>query len=92
MVYAQPRTHPRKWDSQTSLGFWDQNGWSNLSLTTRSSDSPKKKKKKKKPKTCPMVEFAILTDHRVKLKESEKRDKCLNLARELKIYGAWKWQ
>ena len=30
------------------------------------------------------MDFAILVDHRIKLKESEKKDKYLNLARELK--------
>ena len=30
------------------------------------------------------MDFAILADHRVKLKESEKRDNYLDLARELK--------
>ena len=30
------------------------------------------------------MEFAVPADHRVKLKKSEKRDKCLDLARELK--------
>ena len=29
--------------------------------------------------------------HRVKLKESEKRDKNFDLARELKKYETWKW-
>ena len=31
-----------------------------------------------------MIEFAILADHRVKMKESKKIDKYLDLARELK--------
>ena len=31
-----------------------------------------------------MVDFAVPADHRVKIKESKKRDKYLNLARELK--------
>ena len=31
-----------------------------------------------------MVDFAVPTDHRIKLKECEKRDKYLDLARELK--------
>ena len=31
-----------------------------------------------------MVDFAVPVDHRVKLKESEKRDKYLYLARDLK--------
>ena len=44
----------------------------------------KKKKKKKKKRTCRIVDFAVPADHRVKLKESEKRDEYLDLARELK--------
>ena len=31
------------------------------------------------------MDFAILADHRVKIKENKKRDKYLDLARELKI-------
>ena len=62
---------------QNYLGFWDTNGTSNLGQTTWPSESPQKKK------TCWIVDFVILADHRVKLKESEKRDK-LDLARELK--------
>ena len=38
----------------------------------------------KKKKTCPIVEFAVPADHRVKLKENENKDRHLNLARELK--------
>ena len=37
-----------------------------------------------KRETCHHVDFTILADHRVKIKESEKKDKYLNLARELK--------
>ena len=44
----------------------------------------KKKRKKKKKRTCKIVDFAVLADHRIKLKESSKKDKYLNLARELK--------
>ena len=40
---------------------------------------------KQKEKTCPIVVCPILTDHRVKVKVNEKRDKYLDLARELKI-------
>ena len=35
-------------------------------------------------KICKIVDFAVPADHRIKLKECEKRDKDLNLARELK--------
>ena len=68
--------HPGKWDAQNSLGFWDTNGSLNRCQTTRPSGS------KKKPSR--IVNFAVLANHRVKLKESEKRNKYLDLARELK--------
>ena len=43
--------------------------------------------KKRKKRTCRIVGFAVPADHTIKLKESEKRDKYLDLARELKNYG-----
>ena len=39
--------------------------------------------KKKKKKICKIVDFAVPADHRIKLKECEKKDKYLDLAREL---------
>ena len=42
------------------------------------------KKKKKEKKTCKIVDFAVPADHRIKLKECEKEDKYLDLAREFK--------
>ena len=33
---------------------------------------------------CKIVDFAVPADHRIKLKECEKKDKYLDLARELK--------
>ena len=38
----------------------------------------------KKKKTCRIVDFAILADQRMKIKENKKKDKYLDLARELK--------
>ena len=38
----------------------------------------------KKKKICKIVNFAVPEDHRIKLRECEKRDKYLDLARELK--------
>ena len=38
----------------------------------------------KKKKICKVVNFAVPADHSIKLKESVKRDKYLDLARELK--------
>ena len=37
-----------------------------------------------KKKTCKIVDLAVPADHRIKLKECEKKDKYLDLARELK--------
>ena len=90
MVYVQPKIHPGDRDAQNSLGFWNTNGTSNLGQTTKPSDSKKKKKKRKKEKkkketwTGRIVDFVVSTDHWGKLKESEKKDKYLDLARELK--------
>ena len=38
----------------------------------------------KKERTCRIVDFAVLADHRVKLKECKKKDKYLELPRESK--------
>ena len=37
----------------------------------------------KKKRICKIVDFAVPADHKIKLKESEKKDKYLDLAREL---------
>ncbi len=39
---------------------------------------------KKRKRICKIADFAVPADHRINLKESEKKDKYLNLARELK--------
>ena len=38
----------------------------------------------KKMRICKIVDFGVRADHRINLKECEKKDKNLNLARELK--------
>ena len=43
----------------------------------------KKKKKRKKKRTCRIVDFAFPVDNRIKLKESKKWDKYLDLDREM---------
>ena len=40
--------------------------------------------KKKRERMCKFMDFAVPADHRIKLKECEKKDKYLDLARELK--------
>ena len=67
-------------DAQTSQGFWDIYESPNLGLTNRPyhfQPPPQKKNKR----TRRIVDFA---DHKVKLKETEKKDKYLDLPRELK--------
>ena len=44
----------------------------------------KRKKKKRKKRTRQIVDYVALPDHRMKLKESEKWNKYLDLSRELK--------
>ena len=78
MVYSQPSTCPRKWHTQTPMGLWRTNGSLNLSQKTRPYINHEKKR------ICKIVNFAVLADHRIKLNESEKKDKYLDLARELK--------
>ena len=60
----------------------------------RPSDSQPKKKKKKKErkKAYRTMDFAVPDNHKVKLKESEKRDNYLDLAIGLKTYVTLNWQ
>ena len=78
MVYAQPRICLRKWDAQNSLDFRIQ---MDHLISARRPDLLIINKEKR---ASWIVDFAVLADHRVKLKESKKRDKYLDLAWELK--------
>ena len=74
-------------DTQTPMGLWHTNGSPNLGQRTRPYNNQQKKR------ICKIVDFAVPADHRIKLKECEKKNKYFNLARELKKnYGTWKWQ
>ena len=66
-----------------SLGFWNAKTSSNLSEKTRLRDESKKKKNDKRDFSV-IVDF-VPVDHRLKVKESGKKD--LDLARELRNYG-----
>ena len=48
------------------------------------STKTKTKTKKKNMRICKIFDLAVLADHKIKLKECEKKDKYLNLAEELK--------
>ena len=53
-------------------------------ISSRRSDLVIVEKKKKKKRNMPNSGLAVQVDHWVKLKEGEKRDKYLAIARELK--------
>ena len=61
------------------MGLWHTNGSPNLGQKTRPNNPPHQKKE-----YCKIVNFAIPADRRIKLKECEKKDKYLDLARVLK--------
>ena len=60
------------------MGLWHTHGSPNLGQKTRPYNYQQKKR------TCKIVDFAVPADQRIKLKECEKTDKYLDLARELK--------
>ena len=72
------RICPGEWHAYTPMGFWHTNGSPNLCQMTRPYNNNKRKKR-----TCWIVDFALLTDHWVKLIESEKKDKYLDLGKEM---------
>ena len=60
------------------MGLWHTHWSPNLGQKTRPYNNQKKKKI-----ICKTVDFAVPADHRIKLKECEKKDKYLDLARKL---------
>ena len=67
----EKETHKLRWDFEIQTDHL---------ISTRRPDLVIVRKKR----SCPIVNFAVLADYRVKLKESENKDKYLDLARELK--------
>ena len=80
MVYATSNINPGEWDTPAPMEFLYTNGSPNLRQPTR----PYNNQKGKKERTCKIVDFIVPSDRWVKLKENEKKDKYLDLARELK--------
>ena len=75
-------------ENDTDRLLWDCDIKTAHVITARQPDliiiNSNKKKKKKRKTTCKIVNFVAPADYRVKLKEREKNDKYLNLARVLK--------
>ena len=69
-------------ENATHKLLWDFNIQTDHLIPARRPDSLIIKRKKKR--TCKIVDFAVPADHRIKLKKCEKKDKYLDLARELK--------
>ena len=86
MVFVHPRICPIEWDTQTFLGFWDTNGSPNLNQMTR----PYYNKQKKE--NLPNCRLCCPSLPRRKLKENEKTDKYLDLARKLKKKNCVTWK
>ena len=79
MVDEQPRICSGETQTKTPMRFWHTNGSPHLSQTTRPYNNYLKKKW-----TCKIMCFAVLADHRIKMKECEKKNKHPDFARELK--------
>ena len=60
----------------------DDDGDNNNNLTQKTR--PYNNQPQQKKRICKILDFAVPADHRIKLKECEKKDKYLDLARELK--------
>ena len=68
-------------DTNKRLCDWRTHGSPNLGQKTRLYNNQQQNN-----------DFAVLADHRIRLKECEKKDKYLDLARELKNYWTYRWQ
>ena len=83
--------HANKWymhnpalvpENDTHELLWDFDIQTDHLISVKRQDLINKKKKKKK--ICKIFNFAVPADHRIRMKKCEKKDKYLNLARELK--------
>ena len=62
-------------DTQIPLEFWHTNGSPNIGQKSRPYTNKQKKR------TFKIVDFAVMANHRVKLKESGNNDEYLDIAR-----------
>ena len=85
--------HTKKWymhnpapvqENDTHKLLWDFDVQTDHLISARRPDLIIINKQKKKKKICKIVDFAVPADHRIKLTEYEKKDKYIDLARELK--------
>ena len=69
VVYSPPWICPGIFDAQSFLGFWDINRSTNLGQSTRPSDS---QQKKVEGGTCRIMDFAVQSNHKIKIKIKRK--------------------
>ena len=79
MLNAEHNICSGKWDAQTSLGFWGTKGSSNLGHATRPYNNNHLQQENYR-----IMDFAVPASHRIKLKESEKKNTYIDLMCELK--------
>ena len=77
MVYAQPSSCPGEWHGQTPMGLWHTNRSSNLGQKTRPYSNQQKKKRE-------LAKLSTVLSRLTTEINCEKKDKYLDLARELK--------
>ena len=77
-------THKLLWDFDIQTDHLISARRPDLIIINKKKKKKKKKRKKKEKRIRKIIDFAVAADHRIKLKECEKRDKYLDLARELK--------
>ena len=70
--------------SCTTSWWWFKNKWIIIIIHLIPARRPDLVLINKKKRICKIVDFGVPADHRINLKESEKKDKYLDLARELK--------
>ena len=72
--------------------LWDFEKQTDYLISARRSDFVIiNKKKNKKNQIYRIVDFAVTTDHGVKLKESKKKERTSTLLGNWKNCGIWKW-
>ena len=75
--FLENETHDVLWDFEILTDHLISARWPDLVIINNNN-------KKRKKRTCWTVDFAVPADHRINLRESEKKDKDLHLAREVK--------
>ena len=84
------KPHELIWDFDIQMYHLISTRRANLIIINNNNNNNKKMKKKERIRK--IVDFAVPANHRIKLKESEKKDKYLDLAREIKKNYDTRWQ